>query len=30
MKIIVIGGGNVGGFIINNIHDFTQKMDLGI
>src|SRR5690606_176102 len=28
MKIIIIGGGNVGGFVINNIHDFTEKFEV--
>lgn len=28
MKIIVIGGGNVGGFIINNSNDFTESFDV--
>lgn len=28
MKIIVIGGGNVGGFIINNIKQFTEDFEV--
>lgn len=27
-KILIIGGGNVGGFIINNINDFTEKHEI--
>ena len=27
-KILIIGGGNVGGFIINNINDFTEKHEV--
>lgn len=28
IKIIVIGGGNVGGFIINNINDFNSEFEV--
>src|SRR5690606_13572775 len=28
MKIIIIGGGNVGGYVINNIKQFTDKFEI--